>query len=387
MDVPLSPTPLSHYTGAPFNGFFQNNHDMSASSRSSFRQQKGIAILTVLVIAVLIVTLAAVIFVRQSRAVRQTDNYQALERAWQYVFTMEQYAGLQLQLDAQTNKFDALTDRWAYPMPMQTQTEDSGAVIRFSGKIDDLQARYNINNLLDNEGKIRSGEDTVVKELIRQAGLPEGFLDAIVDWMDKDTLPRGLEGAERDYYLGGAIPYQPADMPFTDLSELRLLRLETQEPALKQRGLQTLLPMLSVIPARTEWQNLLPIKINVHTASIAVLRACGLKNDQIRVLLENRQQKKHYDSVDAVIAALNFNTQNPADQSTITTLKQHLDVKSNFFRLTGEIQINRARVFVNSLLFREPNGKVHVIMRQFDRVNEVPPKNDNDVSTTPANSL
>ena len=351
------------------------------------RRQRGIAILTVLVIAVLIVTLAAVIFVRQSRAVRQTDNFQSLERAWQYVFTMEQYAGLQLQLDALTNQFDALTDRWAYDLPEQTVQEANGALVKFKGNLEDLQARYNLNNLVDNEGKLRAGQDAIVKELIKQAGLPEGYLDAIIDWMDKDSLPHGMDGAERLYYLAGPIPYQAADMPFSDSSELRLLRLEMQEPELKQTALQTFLSTICVIPNTTAVLSMLPLKVNINTAAAPILKATGLSNDQTRALLTARQAKKVYKTIDEYLATLNLNPQSQTDQALLANLKQRLDAKSNFFLLKGEIRINRARVFLNSVLFRDPKGVVHVIMRQFDRTNEKPLTSANDASNTPANNL
>ncbi|MGB5599649.1 MAG: hypothetical protein WBM66_13095, partial [Thiothrix litoralis] len=66
-------------------------------------------------------------------------------------------------------------------------------------------------------------------------------------------------------------------------------------------------------------------------------------------------------------------------------LMNSFDVTTQYFRLTGEVQINRARVFVNSLLLRDPKGAVRVIMRQFDRVNEQP-ITTNDASNTPTNT-
>lgn len=358
------------------------------------RRQRGIAILTVLVIAVLIVTLAAVIFARQSRAVRQSDNFQSLERAWQYVFTMEQYAGLQLQIDAQENKYDALTDRWAYELPTQTLTEDSGAVVRFSGKLEDLQGRFNLNNLVLQKGQTTAQPQAAgqqpqtasaqpqqqgyngtvygqLQKFVTQAGLPGGFADAIVDWVDSNVLPMGVNGAERDYYLAGAIPYLSADRPFADPSEIRLLRLEMQVPAEKDAALKRFLPTVTTLPFFTT--------LNPNTASKEVLRAIGLNDNQIGLILDKRRAKLTYKSRDDFIREMAFSP----EQTRV--LQDSFDVTSQYFRLTGEVQINRARVFVNSLLFRTPNGPVRVIMRQFDRVNEQPTTTD-DASNTPANT-
>ncbi|HPY40078.1 MAG TPA: type II secretion system protein GspK, partial [Thiolinea sp.] len=50
-------------------------------------------------------------------------------------------------------------------------------------------------------------------------------------------------------------------------------------------------------------------------------------------------------------------------------LKVLLAVNSNYFRLTGQVRLGKSRLFLNSVLFRSADGKVRVIMRQFNRVN------------------
>lgn len=341
------------------------------------RQQRGIAILSVLVIAVLVVTLAATVFVRQSRAVRQTDNFQSLERAWQYVLMMEQYAGLQLQLDAKDNKYDALTDRWAYQLPTQTLTEDSGAVVKFTGKLEDLQARFNLNNLIQQEGDLRGKQNGAaveqLKPFVSDAGLPPGFVNAIVDWVDADTQPQGLEGAERDYYMSGDIAYLAADMPFADTSEVRLLRLEMPDPAAKNKALSRFLSTVTALPFKQT-------TINPNTASKEVLRAMRLSDTQISAILDKRKRKQAYKS------RADFAQEMAFTPGKDDLLLNSFDVSSQYFRLTGEVRINRARVFVNSLLLRDAQGRVRVIMRQFDRSNEQPLPTTDDASNTFTNT-
>ncbi|MDQ5769122.1 type II secretion system minor pseudopilin GspK [Thiothrix subterranea] len=341
------------------------------------RQQRGIAILSVLVIAVLVVTLAAAVFVRQSRAVRQTDNFQSLERAWQYVLMMEQYAGLQLQLDAKDNKYDALTDRWAQQLPTQTLNEESGAVVKFTGKLEDLQARFNLNNLISQEGESRGKQNGAaveqLKPFVTDAGLPIGFVNAIVDWVDIDSQPQGLEGAERDYYMSGEIAYLAADMPFADTSEVRLLRLEMHDPDAKNKALNRFLSTVTALPFKQT-------TINPNTASKAVLRAMRLSDSQIASILDKRKLKQAYKRKDEFEQEMAFTP----DQNI--ALRDSFDVTTDYFRLTGEVQISRARVFVNSLLLRNKNGSVRVIMRQFDRVNEQPMPTTDNASNTLTNT-
>lgn len=364
-----------------------NQHPNQRPAPKPRRQQRGIAILSVLVIAVLVVTLAAAVFVRQSRAVRQTDNFQSLERAWQYVLMMEQYAGLQLQLDAKDNKYDALTDRWAQQLPTQTLNEDSGAVVKFTGKLEDLQARFNLNNLLSQDAEQPSKLDGAalnqLKPFVTDAGLPAGFADAIADWLDSNTQPQGLEGAERDYYMSGEIAYLAADMPFADTSEVRLLRLEMQDPEAKNRALNRFLRTVTALPFTHPPVS--PNKqttINPNTASKAVLRAMRLSDSQIASILDKRKRQQAYKSKADFVQEMAFTPGKDKDD----VLLNSFDVTSQYFRLTGEVQISRARVFVNSLLLRDAKGSVRVIMRQFDRVNEQPMPTTDDASNTLTNT-
>lgn len=352
-------------------------HPNQRPAPKPIRQQRGIAILSVLVIAVLVVTLAAAIFARQSYAVRQTENFQSLERAWQYVLMMEQYAGLQLQLDAKDNRHDALTDRWAQQLPTQTLNEESGAVVKFTGKLEDLQARFNLNNLINQEGDLRGKQNgAAINQLtpfVTDAGLPAGFVNAIVDWVDIDTQPQGLEGAERDYYLSGNIAYLAADMPFADTSEVRLLRLDMQDPEAKNKALNHFLGTVTALPFKQT-------TINPNTASKQVLRAMRLSDSQISSILDKRKLQQAYKSKADFVQEMAFT---PGKDDV---LLNSFDVTTQYFRLTGEVQINRARVFVNSLLLRDAKGSVRVIMRQFDRVNEQPMPTTDDASNTLTNT-
>lgn len=112
------------------------------------------------------------------------------------------------------------------------------------------------------------------------------------------------------------------------------------------------------------------------------MQALRLTNDQIALILEMRQQKRAYKSKNEFIRVMR--SINPTQTQQLAEI---FDTNSQYFRLTGEVEINRARVFLNSLLFRTANGQVHVIMRQFSRVNEATTTNtETDVSNTPANT-
>lgn len=352
-------------------------------------QQRGIAILTTLVVAVLVVTLATVILARQSRAVRQTDNFQSLERAWQYAYALEQFAGMELQRDAKSNKYDALDEDWAKwsknPPTLPLQEGNSVTVGEFRLKLEDLQGRYNINNLLDEKGKLRTnGEDQHLKKLAQAAGLPESFVSVIIDWMDPDAIIQTGDSAETDFYLSGAIPYRAADMPFADSSELRLLKLDIEPPAQKNKALGAFLQTVTVLPFKKT-------TVNANTTSAAVLQAIGLSSDRIKIIMDRRlpDNEKPFKTTADLFAALAFNPADQADTALETQLKETLDVSSSYFHLSGKLTVGRATVFMNSVFYREPGKPIRVIMRQFDRAEEPEPKpttTTDDASNTPANT-
>ena len=123
---------------------------------------------------------------------------------------------------------------------------------------------------------------TLLKKVVKKAELPEGFADVIADWEDSNTEPQNADGAERDYYSSGSIPYLAADMAFTDVSELRLLRLEDLDNDAKEAALKRFSSMVIALPFKQT-------TINPNTASFTLLSALGLNSEQITTLKEKRR--------------------------------------------------------------------------------------------------
>lgn len=334
------------------------------------KPQRGIAILTVLVMVALVMTLAAVIFARQSRAVRQQDNYQSLERAWQYALSLEQFVGMELQRDAKSpDQYDALNEGWADLRGLPIEEGSGVKVGEFSGEVIDLQGRYNLNNVINEEGLLRPDQQIALQRVVSSAELPTGFASALVDWLDKDEVISNGESAESDYYLSSAIPYRAANMAFSDVSELRLLRLELPNED-KTAALQRLQAMVTTLPVQAT-----VIKVNANTASAEVLKALGLSSQQAELILSERETDPYETAQDL------------ADKASLTSeQKLLLGVSSQYFRLQGEVRMGRARVHLNSVFFRAPNKPIRVIMRQFQRVDDPKPPATDDASNTPAKS-
>jgi len=337
-------------------------------------RQRGIALLTTLVILMLVVSIAAVVLTRQSYAIRQTSDYQDVEQAWADAQSVEQQTIAWMQGDFGKLPYSNLDEDTLTNFQQTIQQAWSGSdtpkVTLENLRLDDLQARYNLNNLVDAQGKLPpSGEDKVVTALAQAAGLPTSFTSVIIDWIDPNSTPLNADGAESDFYAPNG--YRAADAYLTDPSELRLLRLE-MEPDKKEAALQAFQQTISTLPPATALTT-----VNANTAGTAVLSAVGVPADKITLITDAQQAKKPFKTKSELSSTLGL------DATTNKAVTDRLDVTSQYFRLSGAIKLGRATVFLNSILFHQPQQPVRVIMHQFTRTTE--PDTASHVSNTPAN--
>nr|PID34160.1 MAG: hypothetical protein CR976_01755 [Thiotrichales bacterium] len=225
--------------------------------------------------------------------------------------------------------------------------------------IEDMQGRFNINNIFDvKKGKPREALMKAFQVLLQENGVPAGFSHSVMDWIDPDDEVY-QNGAESTYYLSLDPPYRAGNKLLVDSSELLAMKMEdADKSADKAEKLKNLFFYTAALPT--------PTAINVNTASAEVLRAAGVPAGQVDVLMNYRETKPITDK-----SALKTGV--PGLSLTAET-QGLLGVESNYFRLYGQVRLGKSRLFLNSLLFRSPKGEVHVIMRKFSRVARPKPK-------------
>lgn len=325
----------------------------------SQRRQQGVAMLTALLIVALAVVVVTAIFVQQRYSIRLSTNLQEMEQAYQYAYAAEKMAGVWLEQDVKDTKdgtYDSLQDNWAAKLPPFEIDDDEGKAIgEVQVKIDDLQAYFNVNNLYDVQNKKpRASMMRIFQRMLQTAEmLPVSFANSVVDWIDPDDELTDPDSAESDYYSLQEQPYQASNALLFDVSELQLIKLgNISDPVEKQKLLMSLMPLITALPT--------PAAVNVNTASEKVLAAIGLTDPQLQAIVQERAAvpiKKV-----AQLTALGVSL--TADQKVL------LGVSSNYFRLSGQVRLGKSRLFLNSVLFRSAQGKVRVIMRQFNRADQ-----------------
>ena len=136
------------------------------------------------------------------------------------------------------------------------------------------------------------------------------IVDSIMDWRDKDDLPR-LNGAESDYYLSLPKPYKSKNGNFESSEELLLLKGVT--PEIFYRGLKDLVTVYP--PQETE-----PAKgyadqskrefsfsfnaININAASYDMIRALPKMTDESAKAVIEYRSHQDFKSLTEVIAIL-----------------------------------------------------------------------------------
>ncbi|MBP2668797.1 MAG: type secretion system minor pseudopilin GspK [Deltaproteobacteria bacterium] len=223
------------------------------------RNERGIALLTTLLVLVLVVALTYEIFHIGARAA-QTGAYG--RDSIRCALLAEGGIGaarVALRVDARGNSYDTLDEIWSRPVPPIDLGDGIAQV-----EIEDEERKINLNRLvLPNRNAPDEQRLAVFRRLLETLGVDAAVADAVVDWLDNDDTPR-VGGAESAYYLGLPYPYRAKNDLFDAVGELRLVRGVTPEV------FETLRPHLTVHSSG---------KVNLNTAPKEVLMSLSAGAD------------------------------------------------------------------------------------------------------------
>ena len=298
-------------------------------------KQRGAALLLAMIILTLVSTVAAGMVWQQSRAIQVEAAERArVQAAWILNGALD-WARLILREDARTvaggngnsATVDHLGEPWAVPLAEarlssflaadRDNTTDSGPEAFLSGAIVDAQSRYNLRNLVDNEGKLVAAEQRTLQRLCDVAGVPADIGGRIAEGVRAAWAPAEGDGAS-------AAPLAPSR-----LEQLAWLGIE-------KAVLQRLQPFVVLLPLRTP--------VNVNTASREVLVAVldGLDLGTAERLVQLRQRNP-FNSLDELRAQLS---------QAIKTEDTRVSVGSVYFEVLGRLRLEDRILEEHSLLER-----------------------------------
>lgn len=296
-----------------------NNHD---------NEQRGVALLIVLMLLALMAALAAdmtLSFHSQLQRTRQVNHH--LQRQYD-IELAEKLALASLTQDVKDNdRQTTLQQYWA--QPQQLQLEDGNTV---KWQLRDAQHCFNLNALAKISDDPLASPDfpaQVFSALLINAGIDRGNTDEIVqsiaDYIDVDDSPR-FHGAEDNFYQSQTPPRHSANQMLFLTGELRQIK------GITENIYQRLIPYVCVLPT-TE----LSINLNMLTENdIPIFRALFLNNitdADARVLLQKRP-REGWLTTDAFLywAQQDFSGVKPL----VAQVKGHLFPYSRYFTLSTE---------------------------------------------------
>ena len=186
----------------------------------------------------------------------------------------------------------------------------------------------------------------------QQVNLPTNFIDIVKDWIDSDsTVSSG--GAESTDYQIEDPAYNAANTLMVNPSEVRLLK------DLDDDNYDVLKDNFSTLPEYT--------LVNVNTADETTLQAIGFTAEAVENIISVRDEQPFETLEDFKdLAVVQVALEDPDGEGDLPppVFEEALSVKSQYFLLRGEINIGAARLYINSILYRD-GAKVTVISRDF----------------------
>lgn len=306
------------------------------------RRERGVALLTAIILVALATIVAANIAFRSGMTARRTSGAFLFDQAVQFAAGAEAIAAWALREDRKDNQRDDYSEAWARRYGPLELIPGSG--IWLEAQLDDAQGRFNVNNLVNAEGVARPEVIEQIKRLLATLGLEPKWATLLADWIDADVEPNGFEGGEDTLYLAQSPAYRAPNAPIVSVSELLAL------PGFGIERYTKLAPYLSALPPGTP--------LNVCTAPGIVIDA--MTDEREYGLDEERLAKARESGCFPTKAELQAKV--PPDQWAI--LQYQVADRSEYFRLRSFVSIGTTEFALYSLLKREAAG-VRPILRTY----------------------
>jgi general secretion pathway protein K len=297
---------------------------------------KGVALLTALLITALLATLAITLKWNNALDIRRTVVMLNRDQAVQVALGAESWVQNILRDDlADSADTDHLGEVWASDLP--PLPIDGGEIF---GSIEDLQGRFNVNNLIDADGDVDPLAVEQFQRLLMALQLDPRFAGIAADWIDGDDQASFPDGAEDAIYTGFTPPYRSANQLLSNASELGALE------GMDKASFDILSPHIVALPRRTN--------VNVNTATGPVLQSLGenISAADVEGLLAARADTG-FENIERAFTTL----VTPAEL-------QQLEDSSSFFQLKLIVRIDTVRITYYSILERDGSrGDVTPILR------------------------
>ncbi len=311
------------------------------SARAPSRE-RGVALISVLLIFALATVIASEIMSRNYRDIRKTANLINGKQAYHYALSGEQFARQILYRDATVNTSDNLLDNWA--VKFDTFDIENGSM---TIDIIDLQGRFNINNLVASNGAINPLAAAQFGRLLSVLNISEDYTPALIDWLDQDNA-KTARGAEDDDYLQSH--YLAANSALADRSELLLLKnLGTED-------FEKLKNHVVALPKKVKDKEFNTTKYNLNTLDAKLTEVLAGSGSYNSNPISQRQRQGGYDSLSQWLSG---------EGAALRNRQAQLATKSEFFEVVVKAIVDQRVSVIRTQLHRDAkDGRITVLKRQ-----------------------
>ena len=310
---------------------------MNTRKKTSNHNQQGIAIIAILLIVATVAALATQMHWQHRISLKRINNLLNMQQAKQYLIGGENWARENLAQDLRENTTDHLGEPWASALP--PLPIEGGAI---QGRLIDLQARFNLNSIIDSKGKIKPESLEQFRRLLVILEIDPSIASAVADWLDTDNYPEFPSGAEDETYSSLQRPYKTANHFITDISELMSVK------GINKAIYDKLKEEVCALP--------LDVSLNVNTANPAVLQSLSsnLTTRDISELLDQRSLGA-FENINEFYNLSNIQT---------TQVVVPLDTQTEYFLAEIEVSLQERIHRRHTYLYRDlQTGNVTVFQR------------------------
>jgi len=301
-------------------------------------RQRGVALITAILITALVSSVALSLAWDNALDMRRTMTLLYRDQAVHVALGAEGWVQSILRDDLSETDTDHLGEIWASDLPALPVQSDAVQGQLF-GSIEDLQGRFNVNNLIDQNGEIDEFALEQFQRLLQVLEIDPRFAGVAADWIDANLEAGFPDGAEDPIYTGFIPAYRTPNVALSNVSELAALE------GMDKETFDILRPHIVALPGRTG--------INVNTATAAVLQSLdeNLTASDVEGLISEREDGGFAD------------VQNTFSTIVTPEILPSIEDTSSYFQLKVVVQIATVRITYFSTLQRGPRGDVVPILR------------------------
>jgi general secretion pathway protein K len=297
--------------------------------------QRGVALITAVLVVAIGTMIAVNLMWQGTLDLRRAESALAADQGLMYVQGAEAWAADILRQDlVDSPDSDHLAETWAVELP--ALPVDGGTII---GRLEDLQAQFNLNNLIGSDGKENQLARQQFERLLATLDLDPALAGGVVDWLDPDTELRFPTGGEDVAYVDEDPPYRTANSMITSTSELMAI------DGFDRETYDRLAPYIAVLPRGS--------KLNVNTASDVLLASLSDDIDiaTAEVMVEERAGADFVD-IEATFSGL-----------VEPDVLEEIDGVSEHFLLTATVTLGSNQLTMRSVLQRDRSGITRALFR------------------------